>query len=676
MHWHRIKWLSHLLVCAAVGIGLVADAAASSPPVSETASIPSAPIPSASIPSPPIPSATAFDALFKRLDIGDLSELDTPRQLKILVQMQQLLPPGDAHRLRLLDSQRCGLGFVNAVKEGFAFADAKLAEALEGKDTAAAIRFYYCRSGYQSSLSTSRDALGDINHGIDLARESNDEAMLALGLELRGGVYSYLGIHGKALADLLEAQRIFTQNELPEAAGQTLQEIGIAYRRLGYPDKAREYLDQSIEHEQRVGDHESLFSSTLQLGFVDDESGHYATALVTQQHALELATATGDHQNTGSANLAIASVLVDLKRYPEAQAALQTAEADFAVAGDASNVGMIAYERGRALAGLGQHHQALDEFNHAETAFDASGNQRYQERLHQAKAQSLEASGQPVPALAEYKRYLDLHEQVTRQRVDQQAQMLREQFDTDRSNMENTRLKTEQTLKDRQVEALQVVRRWQQTAMGLLAILLGLLALLVIRQLVKVRSWKRMASIDSLTGVANRRGVEHFTGAAMRHARAQHEPLAVLALDIDRFKNINDSFGHAAGDRVLQHIAHACQEALRDGDLLGRTGGEEFLAVLPRSTIDDAAEVAERLRKRVEALAPEDLPPGLRTTISIGVAQMSAQDSGFADLERRADEALYQAKAEGRNRVVGANTNQELGTAIGTAATTGSGLAS
>ena len=665
MHWHCSKWLSHLFVCSAIGIYSIANAQVGAPLASDQR---------------PIPSAAAFDILFKRLEMGDLSELDRPRQQTFLTQLQQLLPLGDSHRQRLLDSQRCGLNFVNAVKDGFAFADTKLAEALKAGDTAAAIRFYYCRSGYQSSLSTSRDALADINRGIELARQSNDEAMLASGLESRGGVYSYLGIYGKALADLLEAQRIFVQKELPEAASLTLQDIGAAYRRLGYADKAREYLNQSIEHEQQVGDHESLFSSTLQLGFVDEETGHFAAALATQQRALDLATATGDHQNTGSANLAIAAVLTDLQRYPEAQAALQTAESDFAAAGDNSNKGMIAYERGRALAGLGQHRKALDEFNRADTAFEASGNQRYQEQLHQAKAQTLEASGQAAQALAEYKRYLALHEEVTRQRADQQAQMLREQFDTDRSNIENTQLKTEQALKDRQVEALQRVRAWQQTAMGLLAILLGLLALLVIRQLGKLRSWKRMASLDALTGIANRRGVEHFMAAAMRQAKARHEPLAVLALDIDRFKHINDSFGHAAGDRVLQHVARTCAEALRDGDLLGRIGGEEFLVVLPGNTLEQAAsDVAERLRARVESLALEDLPAGLRTTISIGVAQMSPQDANVADLMLRADEALYRAKAEGRNRVVGAagvSANQELGATTGTAATTGGGAAS
>jgi diguanylate cyclase (GGDEF)-like protein len=215
--------------------------------------------------------------------------------------------------------------------------------------------------------------------------------------------------------------------------------------------------------------------------------------------------------------------------------------------------------------------------------------------------------------------------------------------------------------------------------MALLAVLIGLLALFVIRQLRKARSWKRMASLDPLTGVANRRGVEQFTAAAMRQARSRHEPLAVLALDLDRFKQINDNYGHAAGDRVLQHIARACQDALRDNDLLGRIGGEEFLVVLPGSDLHDAAEVAERLRGRIEALTLEDLPTGLRTTISIGVAQMTPRDSGFADLEQRADLALYRAKSSGRNRVVGADAapDQELGSAgaaaPGAAATGGGG---
>jgi diguanylate cyclase (GGDEF)-like protein len=142
----------------------------------------------------------------------------------------------------------------------------------------------------------------------------------------------------------------------------------------------------------------------------------------------------------------------------------------------------------------------------------------------------------------------------------------------------------------------------------------------------------------------------------MRKAREAHEPLSILAIDVDEFKRINDTHGHAAGDRVLRQIARACVEALREGDLLGRIGGEEFLAILPNTTLDRALDVAERLRHRVESLELADLPTDLRATISIGVAQMHASEEDAADLTRRADMALYQAKAQGRNRVVGTET--------------------
>ena len=603
-----------------------------------------------------MPSAAAFDALFRRVDVGDLTALSAAEQRKVVRQLAQLLPPGDAHRARLLDTQRCGLDFTNDNQKGYEFANAKLADALAAHDDGAAIRFYYCRGGYLESLKTPRDALADFERGIDLSRAAGKDAMLASGLQARGGMYSLLGIYGKALADLLEARRLFTEQELDEAASQILQDIGITYRRLGYPDKAREYLNQAIAHEKRVGDTESLYISALQLGYADQETGQYESALATQQHALELATTTGDRASIAAVNLAIASVLTDLHRYAEAQSELHKAAEGFAAVGDRADTGMLAYESGRALAGMKEPRKALAEFATAEKEFKASGNRRYQEILYRAQAKSFEDANQPAAALTAYKNYLAAHDAVAKERANQQAQMLREQFDTDRAKMENLRLKSEQTAKDRQVEALQGVRRWQQVAMGLLAILIGLLSLLAIRQLARLRNWKRMASVDALTGVANLRGVQHFANAALRRAHAQNEPLTVLAIDIDEFKRINDVHGHPTGDRVLREVAHACADALRDGDLLGRIGGEEFLAILPGTLLDHAVDVAERLRRRVETLEIADLPGSVRATISIGVAEMLPHDRDVSALVERADAALYRAKALGRNRVVSADS--------------------
>ncbi len=600
------------------------------------------------------PSAADFDALFRRLDVGDLIVVGTRKQREYVRELETLLPVGDMHRRRLLDSERCVVDYSDSIKEGAVFAEAKLAEANAANDTEAMARFHYCRGGFRESISAPTDAVADYEAGIDLARKNEDSTLMAEGLVYRGGVNSVLGLHGRALADLLEAQRIFLQNRAPEAANQTFQNIGTAYRRLGYLDKAREYLLQSIDYEERVGDRELLFASTLQLGFTEEEAGNFTKALQTDQHAIEVGAATGVKGIEAPARVAEASVLIELHRYPEAFAALDRAEASMAAIGDRSAVGMIAFERGKAQAGTGQHAQAIELYQAAENAADFKSNQRYLELLYAARAQSNEALGRIPAALQDYKRYLAAHEEGAHQRTDQQAQMLREQFDTDRSNLENARLKAEQALKERQVEGLQNERRWQEVAMGLLAVLICLLLLLTVRQLARLRTWKRMASVDALTGVANRRAINLFGAAAWRQARAHHEALAVLVLDLDLFKRINDRYGHPVGDRALMQIAQACHGLLRDGDLLGRVGGEEFVAVLPRTAFANAIDVAERLRNRIETLQFKGLPDGVHATISIGVAELCPHDASFADIEKRADAALYRAKTEGRNRVFGA----------------------
>jgi diguanylate cyclase (GGDEF)-like protein len=165
------------------------------------------------------------------------------------------------------------------------------------------------------------------------------------------------------------------------------------------------------------------------------------------------------------------------------------------------------------------------------------------------------------------------------------------------------------------------------------------------------RRMRDMAMTDELTRLPNRR---HFLAAAeeqLQHARSAHTPFALIAFDIDYFKRINDTWGHAAGDLVLQRVAHACRAALRPGDQIGRTGGEEFMVVLPNASEHDAVAVAERLRVAVESIDFRDIDPSLRVTISLGVASRTREDS-LARLSAMADELLYRAKERGRNRVV------------------------
>jgi diguanylate cyclase (GGDEF)-like protein/PAS domain S-box-containing protein len=161
----------------------------------------------------------------------------------------------------------------------------------------------------------------------------------------------------------------------------------------------------------------------------------------------------------------------------------------------------------------------------------------------------------------------------------------------------------------------------------------------------------RLAATDPLTGAFNRR---EFTALADREAlRSQryHHPLSILMLDLDHFKRLNDTYGHAAGDKALQRFTTLCCNALRNVDIFGRWGGEEFVALLPETTADGAAIIAERLRKMVADTVVNFNDHKITFTVSIGIAQYRDGEVSVDAPLSRADTAVYDAKKAGRNRI-------------------------
>lgn len=163
----------------------------------------------------------------------------------------------------------------------------------------------------------------------------------------------------------------------------------------------------------------------------------------------------------------------------------------------------------------------------------------------------------------------------------------------------------------------------------------------------------RMAVIDPLTGLFNRRYSDDKLDFLLNSARRQNESLAVMLLDIDHFKKVNDRYGHAVGDHVLKRVAEALKEELRDCDLLARIGGEEFLLALPRTSAADAIAAADRIRSAIEVMTfPASMnsaeTQSFKITASVGVATSGKQVCARS-ITDYADKALYLAKSEGRN---------------------------
>ncbi len=160
-----------------------------------------------------------------------------------------------------------------------------------------------------------------------------------------------------------------------------------------------------------------------------------------------------------------------------------------------------------------------------------------------------------------------------------------------------------------------------------------------------------ISNTDHLTGLYNRRFLEEALGREFQRAQRRRNNLAVLILDIDHFKKINDTYGHQQGDSVLCKVACLFRKELRDYDTAARFGGEEFIAVVPEASMTEAAAVAERIRKSIEGAVFNESGEILKITVSLGLATYPAPGiNSAADLIREADKALYRAKTKGRNR--------------------------
>lgn len=162
---------------------------------------------------------------------------------------------------------------------------------------------------------------------------------------------------------------------------------------------------------------------------------------------------------------------------------------------------------------------------------------------------------------------------------------------------------------------------------------------------------ERLAATDYLTGIANHRSFFEAGEREIQRARRYGHPLAVLMIDLDHFKKVNDTHGHAAGDRVLAAMTAAIRKLLRDLDVFGRLGGEEFAILLPETDLAGGRATAERLRAAIAETAIDAENVSLKVTISIGVSLLSPDDQVLDAVLKRADDAMYEAKRSGRNRV-------------------------
>jgi diguanylate cyclase (GGDEF)-like protein len=468
----------------------------------------------------------------------------------------------------------------------------------------------------------------------------------------RGLLEHRLGREDLAIVTVTQAYRASSGSEASaETHIMAADALSTVMSSMGDYSQALALNQEKLDWDTHHGASMSTSVSRFMRGQILKLMGNYDGAIDEFEKARTFSASLGDQQGIASADQRICEAHIELGQLAPAQLECSNALRIFTESRSIDSLKETQVLQARIFLGFGHPDLALAMMNQV---LDHGGDDvapRIVGSMYEWRARANAALGNYKDA------YADLREYVTRftaannaERI-RQAGALRARFETDREIERNLSLKRELANTQEQSKHQEQELRWNTVA----AVAGIWVIALLIYFLVANRSYRlqlvQLASQDALTGLPNRRRTQELALAALDLAKMSGKPLTLALIDMDHFKDINDRCGHAAGDHVLQEFARAGREALRETDILGRWGGEEFLLLMPETPVELAIASLERLRTLVFDIRLPPTGSDLQVSLSAGLASFDASIKSFEDLVARADAALYRAKHDGRDLI-------------------------
>jgi diguanylate cyclase (GGDEF)-like protein len=576
------------------------------------------------------------------------------RQLLDEVERDKSADPEIVARVQLLDCR-----WADVPAEGYRAVMVGLAAAERAGSIALRAKLSGCRAGVLMAEGKAGDAEREYVAVAALARQVRDRTLEAEAMGNIGYLQYNRGAMADALTNLQAAYRLSAQLGDEKGRLDALSIIANVYAdaHVAQYDRAIEYYRQLLGEYEKHGQASDVADTLFNIGSTAETKGDFAGAELHYRRALATFQKLGRPKDVAFTKRALGSALMKQGRAAEALGLLDEAVAFYDRGHDDGNLAAARQFRGMAYRRVGRLSEALAELDAARRIFERDNNVRFLEKNAEEVALAYAQLADWRNAYDAAARHAALEQTLAAARRDEISSRLRVAFDVEKKDRENRALARENGLRAVALGEAERRRKLQIVVSALAALLAATMAILFWRQVVNTRRMRAMAMTDELTRLPNRRHILVAAGIAFDAAKRDGRAAAVIVLDIDGFKRINDTLGHAAGDAVLQIVARTCRVELRAGDQIGRIGGEEFLVVLHSATAQQAREIAERLRLAVERL---DLSPvasevasnvtfDLRVTISLGVCVTSDYNASAAIAA--ADSMLYRAKANGRNRV-------------------------
>jgi len=514
-------------------------------------------------------------------------------------------------------------------------------------------------------LSSPPAAVEALERAVTASDRSGDPSLRARCRRRLGDALARTGETDRAVEVYLDLLR---RLEAGEVGGEEIQRrthranllaaIGNVFSQAREVDTALDYYRRALAAYQELGNAAGVAGASYNIGNAFFDRGQLEPAMEHYQRAREAAATLDDKTLLTMAVNSIGAVHHRRGEYEAALSCFAESEALCRAIGHDRGVMFSLKKTGETQTALGQTRRAIASLEQALAIAEQASDRPQQSELHDLLATAFDKAGDPAAALVHLRRHDALEDELF---TDTRSQRIRE-----------LEVAYEIEKKDRQIEALERERQLERLTRNALAgaVLLSLAVVLVLVSRYRLRARaareveqahqelgqayrevERLSRTDPLTGLPNRRAVWSRLEEERARLQRSKRPCAVAMADLDDFKRVNDRLGHDRGDAALVRVAETLRRALREQDLVGRWGGEEFLLVLPDTSAEGGRVVAEKLRQALAARPLLDDQPELSLTLTLGVAEMTTATSA-EDGVRRADEALVAGKAAGKDRVV------------------------
>jgi diguanylate cyclase (GGDEF)-like protein len=601
---------------------------------------------------------------------GDLAELETlafrdpasalPQLANAISQSSDMPPTRRAAMHAIAADAARQLGFS---RQSITHADAGLALLPAGDMSDLSIRMRTVRALVSTNVGGIDAATVELTRVIDAI----EDRPLALGCVLRdrGWLNFRDGNPDQALDDLIDGYNLLRRHASREEAMVAAGRLSMAQFSVRDYPQALTLVDETIAFFREQKAQIRLATALDRRAAILMAAGRLDEASLAATEALRIHQDIGDRVGTGLSQMRMCGVEIQRISLSEAARWCDRAETTLSQTSgmDDNDYRTLAALRGRLFLALGKSKEAVAQFDRAIAPGGAQPADDIAE-LYELRSRAHAAIGDYSAAFTDQGEYLRrVREQGTLDRIREVAQ-LRVQFESDQEKQKIALLEKDNRLAEESLRS-----QTRTTQLVAIAGLTGLVtAFFLGYALLSHRRHRaeliRLAERDELTGLLNRRAIVRKAVEYLQRARDNKGTLIIGLIDLDHFKSINDRFGHAVGDQLLQRFAAALRTTMQAKEIFGRYGGEEFLVLFPDITMDEARASAERLRTAVRDQRMRVEDQDVAVTISLGLAGYESGDVLFDQVARRADIALYVAKTQGRDRVEIYNPSRHGGLAV------------